>query len=334
MKFIKKFSDHSSYSEYTSSGMLYPNVSLCRDGNHIHYNPLVVTSADPTNMHLYKTNMDEFSYQVDWDEYFIYDGTITIEGREYHKWNKVAVDDPDANLVTLLTDTTNFGEVSLENPYEPCGYIYQDSDILYGDREKIVCIKYNNYNANGIEYVDLGLPSGTLWATCNVGSTCPEDAGGYYQWGSSVDMRTGWGKYVYGSYTNYTKYNNIDNKVMLDAHDDVARREMGGDWHMPTHEQLSELCTKTSNSLTSVNGVQGIQYSNNGHSIFIPMAGVKYPMGDEDDSEILLWSSELKNINSANAKCMGIDYIEQYDDPDYYWYELREVAASVRGVLG
>ena len=90
---------------------------------------------------------------------------------------------------------------------------------------------------NGHEYVDLGLPSGTKWATCNVGASSPEDYGEYYAWGetetkSTYDWRTY--KWCKGSNDTMTKYctssssGTVDNKTVLDPEDDVAHVKWGG----------------------------------------------------------------------------------------------------------
>ena len=101
---------------------------------------------------------------------------------------------------------------------------------------------------NGHEYVDLGLPSGTKWATCNVGASKPQDYGNYYAWGETSTKETyKWSTYKYGTYdddgdySKLTKYNTSDSKTTLDLSDDAAHVNWGGKWRMPTFEQLSEL---------------------------------------------------------------------------------------------
>lgn len=97
---------------------------------------------------------------------------------------------------------------------------------------------------NGHEYVDLGLPSGTLWATCNIGATNPEDYGWLYAWGE-IETKSSytWQTYKYGTENNLTKYNKIDGKTELEDIDDVAVQKWGGNWRMPTALQMWELYT-------------------------------------------------------------------------------------------
>ena len=103
------------------------------------------------------------------------------------------------------------------------------------------------------EYVDLGLPSGTLWATCNIGASTPEDYGDHFAWGETAPKDYyDWFTYKWynGSYGTLTKYNTdsyygtVDNKTKLDSEDDAAYVNWGPQWRMPTVEQQKELIEK------------------------------------------------------------------------------------------
>jgi len=101
---------------------------------------------------------------------------------------------------------------------------------------------------NGHEWVDLGLPSGTKWATCNIGADNPQDYGNYYAWGETTTKETyNWETYKYGTYdydgdySKLTKYNPSDSKTTLDLSDDAAAANWGGKWRMPTKIQQDEL---------------------------------------------------------------------------------------------
>ncbi|MBQ6963931.1 MAG: hypothetical protein IJP79_09545 [Paludibacteraceae bacterium] len=109
---------------------------------------------------------------------------------------------------------------------------------------------YKSGTQDGHDYVDLGLTSGTKWATANVGAKTPQDYGNYYAWGEVAPKETySWDTYKYGTYKgNYdndysalTKYNSSDGKSMLDISDDVAYVSWGGKWRMPTEIQQMEL---------------------------------------------------------------------------------------------
>ena len=139
-------------------------------------------------------------------------------------------------------------------------------------------------NYNGHEYVDLGLPSGLKWATCNVGATKPEEYGGYYAWGETEEKENyDWSTYKWcnGSYNTMTKYctgsscGTVDYKTVLDPEDDVAHVKWGGRWRMPTLDELKELKNNCTWIWTTQNGVNGYKVTSktNGNSIFLPAAG-------------------------------------------------------------
>ena len=142
----------------------------------------------------------------------------------------------------------------------------------------------NTPNANGHEYVDLGLPSGLLWATCNVGADSPEDYGYYFAWGETQPKENyNWSTYKYSTdYDQLTKYCNYgsygkdgftDNKTVLDPEDDAATANWGGAWRMPTRAEQQELINNCTWTWTTQNGVNGYKVTGpNGNSIFLPAA--------------------------------------------------------------
>ncbi len=167
-------------------------------------------------------------------------------------------------------------------------------------------IKNNTDNPveNGHEYVDLGLASGTLWATCNVGATNPEDYGDYFAWGETTTKSNySWSTYKYcnGSHDTQTKYctsstyGTVDNKTILDASDDAATANWGGTWRMPTYAEQTELHTECTWTWTTLNGVNGYRVTGtNRNSIFLPAAGVRdYSILSNVGSYGLYWSSSL-----------------------------------------
>ena len=159
------------------------------------------------------------------------------------------------------------------------------------------------------EYVDLDLPSGTLWATMNVGAESPEDYGNYYAWGetkaygeedtsnannysysgNSSYKKTyyDWSTYKWcsgSSYNTQTKYNTsssygtVDNKKVLELADDAAYVKWGENWRMPTHAEMQELYNNCTWTWTSLNGKNGYKVSSKKDSskyIFLPAAGCR-----------------------------------------------------------
>ncbi len=157
------------------------------------------------------------------------------------------------------------------------------------------CVVYVIQDENEL-YVDLGLPSGTLWATCNIGATSPEDYGDYFAWGETEGYNDGkttfnWSTYKWceGSDNTMTKYCTkssygyngfTDAKTELDPEDDAAYVNWGSDWRMPSLEQFQELINSnyTTTEWTTLNGVNGrkITSKTNGNFIFLPAAGWRY----------------------------------------------------------
>jgi len=135
-------------------------------------------------------------------------------------------------------------------------------------------------------YVDLGLPSGLLWATCNLGAETPEEYGDYFAWGETQPKDNfSWTNYQYcmGSFNTLTKYCNnpdigyngfIDDLTTLLPEDDAATANWGDDWRMPTEEEWQELYQNTTVTWTMRNGVRGRLFTaENGNSIFMPASG-------------------------------------------------------------
>lgn len=157
---------------------------------------------------------------------------------------------------------------------------------------------------NGHEYVDLGLPSGIKWATCNVGASTPEECGGYYAWGETEEKENySWITYKWcnGSSNTMTKYcanssyGTVDNKTVLDPKDDVAHVKWGGTWRMPTADEIQELLDNCTWTWTARNGVNGYRVTgSNGNSIFLPAVGQRLRgRADSRDRSGLYWSSSL-----------------------------------------
>lgn len=171
----------------------------------------------------------------------------------------------------------------------------------------------NNGGSNGggtanVEWIDLGLPSGVLWAECNVGATAPEESGEYFAWGEIATKDAyNWITYCYctvewdRSLSTLTKYNTSttygtpDSLLTLVSDDDAATAILGDGARTPTKEEWQELMDKTSVEWTTINDVNGRKFTAaNGNSIFLPAAG--YRPGYElvyADSIGYYWSASL-----------------------------------------
>ena len=176
-------------------------------------------------------------------------------------------------------------------------------------------------------YVDLGLPSGLLWATCNIGASNPEDYGNYYAWGETQTKSDySWSTYAYGSdYNQLTKYCNnssyglngfTDNLTTLEAGDDVATQVLGNGARIPTKAEWQELLDNTTAEWTTVNGVYGRKYTaSNGNSLFLPAAGYRYGSGLYGAGSYgNYWSASLYEGSPYNAWYMYFSSDGQYVD--------------------
>ena len=212
-------------------------------------------------------------------------------------------------------------------------------------------VHYNPYVRpihNGHEYVDLGLPSGTKWATMNVGANSPTDYGLYFAWGETQgytasqvpsDKEFSWSDYelTEDSGSTMSKYNATDGLIVLDLEDDAARANWGGDWHIPTKEQCDELFNTTyvTNAwVTDYNGsgINGRLFTSviNGNTMFLPAAG---RCGGGEVSSVgdsgYVWASALDSEYVKNAWYFYFDSGEAGVNSYYRFY-----GRSVRGVVG
>jgi len=193
---------------------------------------------------------------------------------------------------------------------------------------------------NGHEYVDLGLPSGTLWAKCNVGANNETDYGLYFAWGETQgytgitsSKQFSQNDYVYYQNEDMTKYNDNDGLVTLEASDDAASVAMGGEWHMPSVNQLNELTAYTNSEWTTMNGVSGYKFtsqSDNTKYIFVPAAGDCNDGAVDGVGEFgIVWSQSVYESDVWYAWSMFFDSggLEVFN-------VFRYFGLSVRGVLG
>ena len=175
------------------------------------------------------------------------------------------------------------------------------------DREDI-----NGDNNSSVKWVDLGLPSGLLWADRNVGANSPEDYGNYYAWGEATPKNVyDWSTYAYGNhYDELTKYCNkasyglngfTDKLTVLQASDDAATVNLGGGARTPTKYEWEELIDHTTSTWITRNGVNGrLLTGSNGESLFLPAAGYRPSLYDAGEGG-LYWSSTLYTDDPSSA---------------------------------
>ncbi len=213
-------------------------------------------------------------------------------------------------------------------------------------------ILYAHWTSNGTnpaptpqrhEYVDLGLPSGTKWATCNVGAETIEGYGNYYAWGETEPKEIyDWNNYRWCNglenslikYCNSSDFSNngfVDTLTVLELDDDVATVNWGTNWRMPTQYEMIELFSECSHEWITLNGINGRKFTGpNGNSIFLPAAGLRK---DNDmsyvGSEVYYWTSTLPpyytNQNSAWALYFKNNTCDLTGPYRYYGIVVRPV---------
>ena len=173
------------------------------------------------------------------------------------------------------------------------------------------------------EYVDLGLPSGTKWATCNVGANTPEEYGDFYAWGETET------KSEYTEENCVTCGESIDD-ISGNPNYDVARAKWGGSWRMPTKEDIIELIENCTWKWTAQNNVSGYKVTgSNGNSIFLPAI--------VDSSYVILrwlgsyWGSTPTEKYDNEAFSFGFHCNEWLRDISYD-YRWRNQGLTVRPV--
>ena len=258
-------------------------------------------------------------------------GTISESGICYktgnEDWTCVALTATNNAFSTTLTDLTP------NTTYTVRAYATNEEGTGYGEEVSFT----TDYG-----FVDLGLPSGTLWATCNVGADNPEEYGDYFAWGETQPKDYYWWttyQYCNGNYNTLTKYCSnssygyngfTDNLTTLLPEDDAATVNWGSDWRMPTYVEWQELHDNTIYTWTTQNGVIGKLYTaSNGASLFLPAAGY-YRVGSVIDagSRGDYWSSTLGNPTPDYGEGLYFFGDSFVNDRNYYRY----LGLSVRAV--
>ena len=230
------------------------------------------------------------------------------------------------------------------------GAAYSEDGCYMGTYGAVPAISANACLSTGIAveiadpYVDLGLPSGTLWATCNVGADKPEDYGDYFAWGETQTKDSyDESNYQYGIYDDgemlcyMTKYCDdsgygyngyTDDLTTLEPSDDAATANWGTDWRMPTEAEWQELLDNTTQRTTTQNGVRGTSFTaSNGNTLFLPAAGYRNGSNLSGAGNYgYYWSSSLVQMES---NCASRLYTSSLGDGDrYFGLSVRAVRAN------
>jgi hypothetical protein len=245
------------------------------------------------------------------------------------------------------TFTIKLKNLSEQTTYYYRAYVKDYKTTYYGDIKNFTTPK-NTINYYGHEYVDLGLPSGTKWATMNVGASTPEECGDYYAWGETTTKSS----YTLDNYrwkgltTEDLVSRGVVQKISdydytLTASYDVATLKWGSVWRMPTFKEIDELESHTNIKYTTQNGVDGFLFTStiNKKSIFLPVTG---RWTDEGLIEKTLyrgwhrgtfWSASLSEYQDSYSKEYSVAIWIENDGLKNIWtFAMRYYGSTIRPV--
>ena len=210
--------------------------------------------------------------------------------------------------------------------------------------EVTLLVIVTNISYISAEAVDLGLPSGTKWASFNLGATKPEEYGDYYAWGEITPKENySWSTYKWCDGTQHSmnkycydsNYGIIDNKTVLELTDDAAYISLGSGWRLPTREQQNELRENCDWEWTTYNGVAGMKVKSKKNEAFIFLPACGYKSGTTTS-----YASEYGYYQSASLDLKNSDdsYYFYFNSGGHYWQDFsttvgRDVGFSVRPVM-
>ena len=188
--------------------------------------------------------------------------------------------------------------------------------------------------------VDLGLPSGTLWADCNIGASSPQDVGDYLQWGDTIERDTcDIATYIYtdendtNGYTYLgTSSDHTENYSIAGTQYDAAHVRWGNDWQMPSRAQMNELRDNCTWTWATRNNVQGYEVSGNGNSIFLPAAGYKVESSIISLSEYGFYWTDTLDTSVNEYFNLNIRVLRIKDDENIISYQPRYHGIPIRPV--
>ena len=205
-----------------------------------------------------------------------------------------------------------------------------DSVVFFGD---------GSTQPGSYEAIDLGLPSGLKWASCNIGATQPEQPGSYFAWGETQPKQIyDWDTYkwcngtdsIMTKYVTNSEFGHVDNLNVLQPEDDAAHVNWGGAWRMPTKDEFDELIHKCKWTLISMdNGSNVFQVTGpNGNSIMLPIGGYKNGgLLSSLNKYGNYWTSNLRPVYNNNA--ISADMVDKNID---WMYHTRQEGYNIRPV--
>ena len=205
-------------------------------------------------------------------------------------------------------------------------FVDEDSSVRY--------LLKLDFTHNGYEYVNLGLPSGLKWATCNVGANKPEDYGLYFAWGETTGYTADQVENGERSFSSSEYFSGPAASISADLTlaQDAAHVNLGGNWRMPTDDEFEELLDNCDAAWTddyNGTGAKGRIFTSkiNGNSVFFPAAGYCFNSSvHRVGSYGNYWSASRYSSLYAWILYFRSGYLNlNYDEFRYYGYSVRPV---------
>ena len=258
--------------------------------------------------------------------------TFTIEGYSGHTFNALCL---KPEIVEVSVSGTNGTTLTVTGVSEGIAYF-----AAYDEQNRQLAVAKVTVTAGGGQsytscpddnhphMIDLGLPSGTKWACCNVGATAPEGYGDYFAWGETQSKdEYSWANYIHCDGSQETCHD-IGSDIAGTEYD-AATANWGAPWRLPSKAQCEELRDNCTSQWMTQNGINGRTFTgSNGGVIFLPAAGYRWDSSLNDDgSDGDFWSSTLNESGSDSAYGLGF-----YSGYVYWGYGSRGYGLSVRPV--
>lgn len=248
---------------------------------------------------------------------------------EYHSF-----DESDVNKLNYFRLPQEYTYTTVESN------IFAKEGTYPANSAHITAIPVKSHYINNHLFVDLGLPSGVLWANANIGAEKVADAGDYYAWGETETKESyNLSGYKYYADNAYTKYTYQDKRTTLENSDDVAYVKWGNSCRMPTEAELEELIstdntkwewtTKTDSKGKTIGGIK-ITSNKNGNSIFLPAAG--YLIGSTNQEPNSNYGNYWSNTYKTNKEATTLRFNSSVVKPWSSTYWDRSYGLPVRPV--
>lgn len=266
--------------------------------------PIIIRTEDAANVSAVHATLNGYS-ELTGDGYNYEYGFIygTSNNLSYYTGTVVVANNAWYNYFSV-----KFSSLSGNTTYYYCAYLIKDGQIYYGETKSFTTTQGMKpcSDSEHPHMIDLGLPSGTKWACCNVGASAHEDFGGFYAFGETTEKE----EYSLSTY----QYKENGHTVGLGANIagtkyDVARVQWGAPWMMPTFDQCKELIQQCTTEWVVENEVPGTLFVGpNGNTLFLPAAGYR-----ENTNH---WAPNIKGYYRTSTSYQDIDY------PSWYWIQI------------